>query len=260
MNDNTDVKVIQPEDVNKEMNNLKEQTSEVEIKMEKESALKLTRDIQSTANALYILIKKAHDQKAWAALGYDSWANYIEEEFKFSRARSYQLLNQANVIEEISSLAGKEIYLSEREAREISKRLPDITEKIKKEKGDAEVLDEKKVKECIKEATEESHDDETKKSNSSGGQEGSGDSGHEDNSAMDEWKPENIEEKMKHMLSDKDKRTFNSLVVTLKVMQELPEAIEFGEKVKKSPEDKNELLTLLTEAEIWLKDFKSKII
>ena len=114
-------------------------TNEVEVIMSKEQAAELTSDIQSTTSALYILLKQAHDDKAWVALGYKSWASYVEGEFDFSRARSYQLINQANVIEEINQASGVSVYITEREARAIKKRLPEITEKLEKNVKDADL-------------------------------------------------------------------------------------------------------------------------
>ena len=99
--------------------------------LDKDAAKQLTKDIQSTTTALYVLLKKAHDTKAWLSLGYKTWTEYIEKEFDFSRARSYQLINQANVIEEINDASGVPLYITEREARSIKKRLPEITEKLK---------------------------------------------------------------------------------------------------------------------------------
>jgi hypothetical protein len=53
-----------------------------------------------------VLLLQAHEQRAWAALGYPSWAAYIEAEFSMSRSRSYQLIHQARVIKELEAVAG----------------------------------------------------------------------------------------------------------------------------------------------------------
>jgi hypothetical protein len=43
------------------------------------------------------LMLKAHDRKAWQALGYPTWQQYVKKEFNLSRSRSYQLLDRARV-------------------------------------------------------------------------------------------------------------------------------------------------------------------
>ena len=117
-----------------------------------EEAKELTQSIQSTAMATCVLLQRAHDGKAWAALGYNSWKEYIEKEFKFSRARSYQLLSQGAIIKTISDAAGTDVYLTEQEAKTIKKELPKITKKLKAETKDLNEDDRKdKVKAIVNE-------------------------------------------------------------------------------------------------------------
>ena len=40
---------------------------------------------------------EAHDRRAWQALGYPTWEQYVKKEFNLSRSRSYQLLDRAKV-------------------------------------------------------------------------------------------------------------------------------------------------------------------
>src|SRR5690606_32505165 len=67
--------------------------------LEETEARELTEKIKTTSNMLYVLIKRAHSGKAWAALGYDSFTDYVKEEFNYSRSYGYRLLDQANMIE-----------------------------------------------------------------------------------------------------------------------------------------------------------------
>lgn len=123
-------------------------------------AKELTEAIRSTTSALYILLKKAHDGKAWISLGYDTWADYVHEEFSISRQRSYQLINQATVIEQLTESAGTEIFITDKEARTIKKNLPEITEKIEKEKTEG-LLSEDEIRErarAIISQTKSEHD------------------------------------------------------------------------------------------------------
>lgn len=237
---------------------------EIELLMAKEEALKLTKDIQSTTTALYILLKRAHDEKAWVSLGYKSWSHYIESEFEFSRARSYQLLNQARVIEVINEASGVPIYLSERDARSITKRLPEITEKLEEVKN--EDLPAEETKEKVEKIIENHSNDEIDRAQefdskkSSNGQSDEYDDKYEDNGAMEEWKPEGIDmEAMKNMLSDENKFYYNNLLVTLEIFESMPEPKEFGMLISKSNEDKKKLLNLIKNAEKWIKSLTDEI-
>jgi hypothetical protein len=97
--------------------------------MTKAAAVELTDSIRASATATYILVKRAHDGKAWKALGYDTWSDYVIKEFDMTTSRSYQLLNQANVIKELEAVVpeGAQILLTEKEARDIKNELPRIT-------------------------------------------------------------------------------------------------------------------------------------
>jgi hypothetical protein len=70
-----------------------------------------TAKITATAAVLCLLVKEAHDKQAWKALGYTSWAAYVDERFigKVSRSRSYQLIAQAAVIEGLAAETGAEV-------------------------------------------------------------------------------------------------------------------------------------------------------
>lgn len=246
-----EVEILENEPTSKEIVVVSAQ--EVSILITKEEAAKLTQDIKSTSTALYVLLKKAHDTKAFIALGYNTWSEYIEKEFEFSRTRSYQLINQANVIDEINDASGEVLYITERDARSIKSRLPEITKKLKdmKESGS---LSKDDAKEIIDEEVDNAGN-KGKKGGGSGGDydEDSGNMTEDDNGAMEEWKPEGIDmDKMKRMLSDEDKFYFDNLIVTLKIFESMPNAMTFGQTIKKSSEDKKELLKLSESAFAWI--------
>ena len=98
-----------------------------------EQATKLTESIRNTSKVLWVLISRAHSGKAWIALGYTSWESYVVAEFDISRSRSYQLLNQAKVIQEIESNVpeGTHIVISESEARDLRGVLDEVLPQIK---------------------------------------------------------------------------------------------------------------------------------
>lgn len=240
----TEIKVIEHE------------SSEVEILMTLERAKELTEDIKSTTSALYVLLKQAHDHKAWLAMGYNSWSEYIEKEFDFSRARSYQLLNQANVIEELTEASGVPLYISEREARAIKKRLPEITEKIRDEVKDAEDKEavEKRVNQILEEEVD-SAEREIDRANSHRNGGGGNPKEDEDDAYEDSHYEATDRDEggyKKPSLSEEDKFFYDNLVVTLNIFKQLPDATEFGKILKRSSIDKKELLKLSENAFAWI--------
>lgn len=121
-------------------------------------ARELTDAIRSAATATYILLARAHEYKAWKALGYDTWKDYVSAEFDMSASRSYQLLNYYRDMEQIeaSTPEGTEIKLTEWQARTLRDELPTITEKIReKTEGETPERATAIVNEIIDEAKEQ---------------------------------------------------------------------------------------------------------
>jgi hypothetical protein len=100
--------------------------------LSEENARALTDTIRSAADVLWVLIARAHAGKAWLALGYDTWADYVETEFDMSRSRSYQLLDQGRVVREIESAVpgGTKVMLSEAAARDLKGVLDEVLPEI----------------------------------------------------------------------------------------------------------------------------------
>lgn len=69
-------------------------------------ARELTHQIKSGVCHVSSLLLKAHDGRAWSALAYTSWAEYVHVEFGFSRSRSYELLEHARVLQALTQAAG----------------------------------------------------------------------------------------------------------------------------------------------------------
>jgi hypothetical protein len=67
--------------------------AESSIEMTRSCAADLTRQINSTSEDLAGMLKRAHDEKAWQALGYDDWNSYVKTEIKLSSRRVFQLLD-----------------------------------------------------------------------------------------------------------------------------------------------------------------------
>ena len=100
-----------------------------------DEARELTEHIRSAADVLYILIARAHAGRAWEALGYSTFTDYVRDEFDISRSRAYQLLNQAQVVAviEAASPDGTDVHISEAAARDlksvIGEVVPDIEQR-----------------------------------------------------------------------------------------------------------------------------------
>lgn len=62
-----------------------------------DQARRLTTEITNAVECVWAMLKKAHDGKAWAALAYPSWEEYVRREFQMSKVHSYRLLNYADL-------------------------------------------------------------------------------------------------------------------------------------------------------------------
>lgn len=106
-----------------------------DYEMTAEQATEITEAIKSAATATYVLLRQAHDHKAHKALGYETWEDYVRKEFEISAQRSYQLLHLERTIAMIEEATpeGTEVKLTEKQARDIKRELPRITERIQEE-------------------------------------------------------------------------------------------------------------------------------
>ena len=97
-----------------------------ELSMTKTCARDLTDRINSSSEDLAGMLKRAHDEKAWRALGYDTWKSYVAGEIKFSKQHAFRLLDLANISEAIAeSPKGDSLPApTERAARELKKVEP----------------------------------------------------------------------------------------------------------------------------------------
>jgi hypothetical protein len=69
-------------------------------------ALELTQRIKTGVHQMSVLLLEAHDRRAWSALGYKSWSQYVRVELGLSRSRSYELLDHGRVLATLESAAG----------------------------------------------------------------------------------------------------------------------------------------------------------
>lgn len=82
------------------------------------AARTLTDNIKTLGLEIGEMLTEAHDAEAWKALGYKSWKAYVEAEFEFTRQRSYQLIRQTKVNQQLAA-AGSDLRVSDLEAREV---------------------------------------------------------------------------------------------------------------------------------------------
>lgn len=96
----------------------------------------LTTQIQKTSQRLWLLVTEAHDRKAHAALGYDTWADYVKGELHMSESRSYQLLDAGHVMKALAG-AGVDIEANPVPPVRVINRIKDRLTDVKKVAGDA---------------------------------------------------------------------------------------------------------------------------
>jgi hypothetical protein len=93
----------------------------------------LTERIKSAVAHISRLLLEAHDGRAWLALGYETWAAYVEAEFKFSKQRSFQLIDHARFIRALEAATGGStmVDLPERISRGLKPHLSSIIAAIR---------------------------------------------------------------------------------------------------------------------------------
>jgi hypothetical protein len=93
----------------------------------------LTERIRNATQHVCMLLTEAHVGRAWSALGYRTWEQYVKREFGLSRSRSYELLDQGRVISELRIAAGmSEIPdISAYAAVQIKPHLGEVTRSIR---------------------------------------------------------------------------------------------------------------------------------
>ena len=89
--------------------------------LSKDEAVVLTEHIRSTGEALMSLLARAHQGRAHLALGYNTFEEYVTDQFQMSRSRAYQLLSAEKVRIAIESAApdGTDFRLTEAAARDL---------------------------------------------------------------------------------------------------------------------------------------------
>ncbi|WP_156465074.1 hypothetical protein [Mesorhizobium sp. Root552] len=102
--------------------------------LSKAEATQLTRKIKTAVNDVWALLVRAREGKAWKALKYSTWEDYVKTEFGMSRRRAGQLLEKGEVVEAIEVVTGKSgnaFPLSKRDVDALKDDLPTAASTIK---------------------------------------------------------------------------------------------------------------------------------
>lgn len=116
--------------------------ADIAVPLTTDQARELTDTIRSTSEVLYVLLARAHAGKAWEALGYSSFAEYVREEFDMSRSRAYQVLDQSRVVAAIEAAApdGTDLpVISEAAARDLKSIIGEVVPEIEARTADIPV-------------------------------------------------------------------------------------------------------------------------
>lgn len=124
------------------------------VPLDEHRARQLTDRIRQAADDLWALLLEAHEGRAWSALGYATWGAYVRTEFAMSRSRAYQLLDQATVVRDLTSVAGAStsVDITEAAARDLKPHLQVVKEAIRQA---VENVPEERVAEIVAEVVEE---------------------------------------------------------------------------------------------------------
>jgi hypothetical protein len=91
----------------------------------------LTDKIKRSASHLGVLLIEARERNAPEALGYKTWYEYVENEFKFTRQRAQELMGWAKAVAALSEAASTDVDVSDIEFRAIKPVLPAVVESVK---------------------------------------------------------------------------------------------------------------------------------
>lgn len=123
-------------------------------------ARELTDRIKAAVEQVWALLLEAHERRAWSALGYATWEEYVRGEFHMSRRRSYQLLDQGFVVRALQAAVDvnhgtHQVEVTEREARDIKPVLPAVVEAVRERIADLDEPDDDTVAGIVREEVEE---------------------------------------------------------------------------------------------------------
>jgi hypothetical protein len=101
--------------------------------LDEPAARSLTERIKRAVGNTCLLLLEAHNRRAWSALGYATWEQYVRVEFGLSRSRSYELLDHGRLIRTIEAAAGVSgvADISTFAARQLKPRLQEVAAEVR---------------------------------------------------------------------------------------------------------------------------------
>lgn len=97
-------------------------------------AADLTKQIRAAVDDTWLLVHRAHQQRAWASLRFASWSDYVAAELGISRRHANRLVAQGEVIHAIRGAVGPtgptDLTVTEREARDVRPQLDRVVADI----------------------------------------------------------------------------------------------------------------------------------
>lgn len=101
--------------------------------LDEPAARSLTERIKRAVGNTCVLLLEAHSRRAWCALGYATWEQYVRAEFGLSRSRSYELLDHARIVRTIEVAAGVSgiADISTFAARQLKPRLQELAAEVR---------------------------------------------------------------------------------------------------------------------------------
>lgn len=108
-------------------------------RLTREEARELTDRIKLAGHEMWLMVAEAHTRRAWTALGYSNWKDYVESELRMSESRSYQLLDTGKVIRVLHEVYGTdsstlEAVPTQRETAKAVSQLPKLKEGLREAK------------------------------------------------------------------------------------------------------------------------------
>lgn len=120
-------------------------------------ARELTDRIKAAVEQVWALLLEAHERRAWAALGYQTWEEYVRGEFHMSRRRSYEILDQGRVIRAIEGATGVRNSAQEvtpYAAEEVKPVLPEVVDSVRERVAELPEPESERVQAIVREEVE----------------------------------------------------------------------------------------------------------
>lgn len=227
-----------------------------------QEARDLTDHIRSVADALYVLIARAHAGKAWEPLGYNSFADYVREEFDISKSRAYQLLDQAKVVAEIANAApdGTQVNITEAVARDLKHVINELAPEIAEatagvDPEEANVIISELIEDYRNRPDEDAESDDDEERSYDGEYTGNGSSSHDDDDDEDFSEINELLDSNSDDLRRRIESTY-ALFSSMSALSNMPDPKQIIEWIQEGR--RPQIAAFLPRAEAWLQAFSDE--